>query len=340
MNQNNSDPGLTDILERFVNGNATESEKQRVVEWFESLDNKRNASLDEAARIELRQRMWSKISASLPHKKEERRVAAARYWIAGAAAACIMFFLAYIHFFSKTTTNAITLEAIAETSRTTSVTNTTSVVLPVDLPDGSHIYLKPAAQIHYNDMSNDSSRVVILEGEAFFDVMRDEKKPFIVHAHSLTTTVLGTSFNIEAPDENEVIVVAVKTGRVSVQSKSVDDVKTVDQKVVLTPNQRAIFDPEDRKLIATLVTNPTPVLRSQDKNNTFDEEPVINILKSLEGQYGVTITYSDSTLIDCKVTTTFIQERLYDRLDILTRAIGATYSVEGTSIIVHSNGCN
>src|SRR5690625_6727137 len=60
------------------------------------------------------------------------------------------------------------------------------------------------------------TREVILEGEAFFDVVPDPDKPFIVHSENLRTKVLGTSFNIRAFEDEQDIKITVATGKVAV----------------------------------------------------------------------------------------------------------------------------
>ena len=55
-----------------------------------------------------------------------------------------------------------------------------------------------------------------MEGEAFFNVMRDEGKPFIVRTRQADVKVLGTSFNVKAYQEDELIAVSVRTGKVEV----------------------------------------------------------------------------------------------------------------------------
>lgn len=93
---------------------------------------------------------------------------------------------------------------------------TLSGPLNVALPDGSVVYLKENATLQYDTLKFglDAYRDVLLSGEAFFDVKHLEQQPFIVHTQAITTTVLGTSFDIVADDRN--ISVTVLTGRVGV----------------------------------------------------------------------------------------------------------------------------
>jgi ferric-dicitrate binding protein FerR (iron transport regulator) len=109
-------------------------------------------------------------------------------------------------------------------SAITYVIQSTSVgqKLKFRLPDGTDIILNAASSIKYPDHFPEGKREVFLSGEAFFDVKRDTSSPFIVHNDKITTTALGTSFNIKAT--NNEVNVALATGRVSVEMEGIREV--------------------------------------------------------------------------------------------------------------------
>lgn len=114
--------------------------------------------------------------------------------------------------------------------------------------------------------------------------------------------------------------------------------------IIVTPNQQAVFNPESKVLQATLVQNPVTLSQGEEteqpkSKEVFDEEPISNILQKIEKIYGVEIQYDDAVLRNCRITTAFLNEGLYERLDILSKAIGGTYSVDGTQIKFQSKGC-
>lgn len=83
----------------------------------------------------------------------------------------------------------------------------------VNLPDGSVVTLKAHSELVYNSQFGKENRDVILEGEAFFEVHRNEAVPFKVFASEATIEVLGTAFNVKST--NEVVEVGVVTGHVA-----------------------------------------------------------------------------------------------------------------------------
>lgn len=107
--------------------------------------------------------------------------------------------------------------------------------LSVVLPDGSTVRLNAESSIQFPEKFSNENRLVKLSGEAFFEVTKDSVRPFIIQSQQVTTTVLGTSFNLKAFD-NEEISITVATGRVQVETVSY---KGID-KVFLSPNERAI----------------------------------------------------------------------------------------------------
>ena len=100
------------------------------------------------------------------------------------------------------------------------VVNSGSTAQKVTLQDGSTVILEPGGELRYNETFL-NAREVYLSGDAFFEVTKDASRPFLVYANEITTKVLGTSFRIKANQGEKEIVVAVKTGKVSVMANAI-----------------------------------------------------------------------------------------------------------------------
>lgn len=74
----------------------------------------------------------------------------------------------------------------------------------ITLPDGTLVWLNSGSKLRYNEeMAKGTTREVYLDGEAYFDVVKDKHHPFIIHTQKIAIKVLGTAFNVKAyPDEN------------------------------------------------------------------------------------------------------------------------------------------
>lgn len=120
--------------------------------------------------------------------------------------------------------------------------------LDIFLPDSTHVWLNKDSKISYTEDFNSDERRVILSGEAFFDVTRNEEKPFVVQTGNSETRVLGTSFNVRAYDDEETIEVSVESGKVKFSS----NVNADNESVFLRRNERSVFDKETNELAKEL----------------------------------------------------------------------------------------
>ncbi len=226
------------------------------------------------------------------------------------------------------------------------ITNTETSHKRVDLPDGSQIMLAPASKIRYStEMTNELSRNVFLTGEAVFTVTKNPQKPFMVYANELVVQVVGTSFTVKAYEKMAQVTVVVHSGKVAVFSlnslkASQKSQQHIANKLLLTPNQQAVFDKASERLTAGLVKNPTLLQNPENSQYfVFRNAPVAEIFKKLEESYGVTISYDDEALKSCNLTVPLSDEPLFKKLDIVCQTIGATYEVWGTRIVISGKGC-
>lgn len=109
----------------------------------------------------------------------------------------------------------------------------------ISLEDGTQIWLNPQSSITYPDHFRGKTREVSLKGEAFFEVAKDKKHPFIVHSGQVNTQVLGTSFNIRSYVSQPSIKITLLTGRVAVR---LEHAKNNLPAAEITPNQQVTYD--------------------------------------------------------------------------------------------------
>lgn len=326
------------ILERYLNNTATDKEIQWIEKWYSSLESENNyprLTVEEEEAID--QADLQNIQKKITEKKHKTLI----YWPSLAAAAVVLI-ASVITIYSLTSNSEASItRKVLSMLTDQEIVNTSTTVEMVWLSDSSQVFLEPNSMIRISSDFNEADRKITLKGEAFFHVAHNKEKPFKVFTHDVLTTVLGTSFTINAPSDQEKITVIVRTGRVAVSSGVSESADSkIKQEVVVTPNQQAVFNPETKELKATLVQSPV-VLNVPDKSKeVFDEVPITDILQKIEKVYGVEIRYDEKALAHCKITTAFFQEGLYERLDVLSKAINATYTVEGTQIRFNSNGCS
>lgn len=153
---------------------------------------------------EIKMRMWRNIQkATLERRRRNYR------WISAACAVLLLLVGGYQSFLHLTPSQQ---EMIA--TRTFQ-----QDIRILHLPDGTRVWVNQNTEIEYPVHFAENERKIILKGEAFFEVARDPSRPFIITSGGIKTTVLGTSFNVKAY-EDETTEVRVRTGKVKVEGEA------------------------------------------------------------------------------------------------------------------------
>lgn len=216
--------------------------------------------------------------------------------------------------------------------------NSSSKPERIYLIDGSTVILEKGATLVYKPSLNDETREVSLEGNAFFDIAKDPKRPFMVHTGGIVTKVLGTSFEVKADPKLDDIHVAVRTGKVSVYR---DGYPGTAQTVYVLPHQEVVYYKKEQNLVfqsnapAQLLTAPTAEIVFLN----FEDEPVNAILDQLGKMYHIHILSNRDSLSNCRLTTSLQNEKLTDQLSIICKAVNAGYEMKGDTVWIKGGHC-
>jgi hypothetical protein len=221
------------------------------------------------------------------------------------------------------------------------ISNNSAADMEVLLKDGSRVLLKPKSRIAFTEPFDSLQRLVALEGEAFFTVSRDTLHPFLVHTKEVVTKVLGTSFTVSAFANDDNITVSVMTGKVSVTTrKDKDELSSPLEETILTPNQKIIYNKNKKLVSRAIVKDPLPILpRDVVKRMQFEAAPIREIFEGLEEVYGVDIEFDEHTFASCILTTSIADGNIYNRLEMICKAIDAEYTVKENHIVISGAGC-
>lgn len=203
----------------------------------------------------------------------------------------------------------------------------------VRLPDGSTVLLNEDTKVSYAPSFGERDREVTLTGEGYFDVRHDPSKPFKVVTGSVTTTVLGTAFNVKAyPDQDE-IKVTVTRGKVKVDGPD----RTFG---TITPDQQIAVNTVTNEFIQTNLESET-VKAWQSQYLILDDMSLEEAAKTIGEKYKVKITLSNDDLKTCRITATFLNgEDLDQVLTVVTGVIHATYVMrQDGNVIIEGKGC-
>lgn len=199
----------------------------------------------------------------------------------------------------------------------------------ITLPDNSEVFLGAGSTLRYPKQFQSGNREVSLEGEAFFQVTKNPKQPFIIHTRSVQTMVLGTSFKIEA-FKNHPLVVAVATGKVRVDDYAGNHKKSL---AILTPGQKVIYNEGAPVLAAAAIGD---VEAWKDGRLVFNQRPLKDITAELERWYDVKINYRNKAKAGEVISIT-LQANI--PLSKIMTVLGATghfnYKINNKQVTIH-----
>ena len=181
----------------------------------------------------------------------------------------------------------------------------------VVLSDGTKVILNAGTTFKYPNLFNEKNRKVYLDGEAYFDVVTNKEKPFIVKLNRQEIKVLGTTFNVQAYSEDSCSLVTLLSGQVSLET--FNEMGEKADHALLAPNQSALTD--NRKGSISLINVDPSLVNAWIKGiYKFKDEPLSTIVKRLENYYNIHIHLGNSQLGQIRYTGTFSLDQ--DILDV------------------------
>ena len=196
--------------------------------------------------------------------------------------------------------------------------------------DGTRIVLNADSKLKYLVNSNDSQREVYLEGEAYFDVAHDTSRPFIIHSNNISTTVLGTKFNISAfPNENKISISLVE-GKVQV---SEGEKGRDDKKIMLNPGQQLVYE-KDKNINTVQQFDVESVVGWKDNILVFNGETLSNVFTKLERAYGIQFELEEDNFKNYSVTANFRNAAFITILHAIKKLTELDYMTEKDSNVI------
>lgn len=342
------------LLRRYRNGECTEQEKRVVEQWFSLLDGdvpKRTQPQNQ----QLEERIWQAIQ----HRQQPAAATPVRQLLPWrnrnwrwAAAAALVLTLGWAGYEISHRQQGLPISELIDSQSAGGLqkrTNTTDKLLICRLYDGTQIHLAPNSSVEFPAKFAGGKRDVFLTGKAFFRVARNPQKPFLVYTGDIVTKVLGTSFWVNAADDNRSVEVSVMTGRVSVFQRDARNDYVSDKiksGVILTPNQRVTYTRQGQTFVTGLVEYPVVIAPEKSSEVApvvpfvFDDAPLGKVVARLEQAYGIDIILENDQLSNCLFTADITRQPLFTKLDLLCSALNASYEVRGTKVLVSGSGCS
>ncbi len=323
------------LIERFLNKNISGKEMASLFEWV-------SESSENMSALSSRMKAWAEKDNSFDADEaferfrgrvaEERALKTnasteIRHWrlwrtlVASAAAAAAVVVIAHQasqaqDYRNMLTENSLTVEAPAGSK--------TKVVLP----DSSTVWLNAGSSLRYSFDAGEKERKVALCGEGFFEVRHNDDVPFVVNSTNLNVRVLGTKFNFCDYPEDTLAEVTLTQGSIALCDRA-------GKELLMSPDERVVFNKVTG--IMTLGESGYDADEWITGNLTFDEVPLLEIVRRLERTYSVRIRIGDAALYDLRFYGSFNSAR-QDVTEVL-RSLSATgkfrYKKEGDEITLY-----
>ncbi len=337
-----------DRLVHYLAGECTEAEAREVEVWIEA-DPAHKRHVEELRKVWQAaaeapsgarniDRMWDKLKDRIgpiepaaegaerrrsrsPQPRSGRRSA----WRQMARVGAISAFVAVLALIAGQVLDEF--EAVPEESAMREVATETGQRARVTLHDGTQLTLNAESRLTLPAEFAEDERVVHLQGEAYFEVVPDEERPFKIKVDGAVTEVLGTKFNVTAyPDESDVKVV-VDEGKVAVRPEGGRE----DQKVFLEQDQLAQVSRGEERIVRSEV-NADDYLAWMEGRLVFRDASVQEVVRQLRRWYGLEVELGPALQDVDRLNASFEEESVEEVLKIVTETLDLRYERDGRRV--------
>ncbi|MCW9706491.1 FecR domain-containing protein [Fodinibius salsisoli] len=346
-----------ELLHKYLSGECTSEEKNRVDAWLQE-DREHQYLLDSLSKIweispkdEMHvdsQSAWNSFQDKISSEKEPpakdknaisgvTKLVAQPYskrksnsWLSGTAVAvAILLTGLFMYNFLGSQNSSNKNSSLTKNKQPHVVVTERGQRTLFKLPDGTRIHLNAASKVEIPASFGDSLRRINLEGEAYFDVIHDQEKPFIVHSGDSYTKVLGTKFGVKAYPDDSSIQVVVEEGKVALERSRMPSEKSMR----ITKNRLGFLSKSgEAKQIE--ISELAQFLGWKDGRLVFNSTPVEEVIRRLERWYNIDIAVGEVSIRDQTMTASFHDEPMMEVLNILAASLNAEYKQKGRKIIL------
>jgi len=316
------------LVAKYVTGEATAQEKKRVEQWRNQSEENQNELLKIKQIIHNSDNYyfskkfnadaaWQKVYSKsvkpglTTHQKSTPKTIFARFY-KYAAIIVLALTMGWVGYYAIQNTLSPNFEEVA-----TSKKQVTELVLP----DGSVVTLNSNSQLAFPKKFNSNVREVTITGEAYFDVVPNPDKPFVIHAGNAKVEVLGTSFNVRTNLEYNTVEVVVENGKVQVSRENNEG-----SEIILTPGEKGVVFGDDKTPEKSFNTNRN-FMAWKTHNLVFNETPLNEVVEQLKNVYHVDIQIDEKELLVLPLTATFDKKPV----DFVLNVIQLTFDLNVTA---------
>lgn len=196
------------------------------------------------------------------------------------------------------------------------------------LPDSSIVWLNSGSTLIFNNDFKKKRRELYLDGEAFFSVMKDKRRPFYVKTGETEVEVLGTEFDLKAyPEESEIYVTLI-SGKIKFANE--------DKETILMPDQKLVFNRKTKETNVYKLSDSYPEFEWKDGRLVFRNESLKSLELKLERWFDVDISFADEQVKNRRFTGILERESILEALYYFKFSKYVDYKIEGNEITFFS----
>jgi len=224
------------------------------------------------------------------------------------------------------------------------------MVASFELPDGSKVWLNGGSSLRYPSVFKGKTREIQMNGQGYFEIVQNARKPFLVRTgEAFSLEVLGTSFNLSAYDDEDIIETTLVKGSVRLQllqdGKMVQRMMKPNEKVIYTKNKEAesvtdttvVLQNDQNRNVTPKNTKPESVkvatvdpqydVAWKDHRLLFKNHPMEEVMRTLGRYYNVQFVVKNEKVMDSEITGKFTNEQLPQVMEYLKIASGIKYNI-------------
>lgn len=306
---------MEELLAKYFSGDASRDERTLVESWRSQSKENAQTFFDskslwiESAQFEAqRPDVLASILGEKTEKKGLHYFLIHHSWPKYAAAAVLLLALGLLFMLNQTSPN-FNVQSLA---------------------DGSEISVHGNAMIEIVAMNEHVREVKLLNGKAYFDIKRDESRPFLIHTENAIVKVLGTSFLINAESSDT---------EVCVESGLVELIKADGKlSVKLQKGEMGHISNAIKGIIKKPNDNPN-YLAWKTKVLTFKNSEMSEVKQVLEEVYGIEVELDHTSFKNCKLTAKISKKKAKDALEIIARTFDIAYEIRDNKAVLKGAGC-
>lgn len=280
-----------ELLYKFFKGTASLEEGMKVKKWQESSEENKRAFYRERRLFDTVILNCAQADASIRKQPKNLRFLFAKLeWLKIASVVVFTLGISYLYqqYNSRNLQPKMSLISVPAGQRVSLL-----------LPDGTSVWLNANSTMQYPASFDSKQRTVILRGEAFFDVAKDKKHPFVVQTENYAIEVLGTTFNVNAYPDKDDFETALMQGSVNISS-----IINPSRKITLAPKQKVYLNKGE-----LTVANINDYDHYLWRNGLicFRDQPFADIMREFEKCYGIDIVINNKKVEEYYYTGKFRQ---------------------------------